>query len=144
MRLAAAVALLLCAPAFAQVPWPQPPCEPLVELRPVAEQAPRPIGTPVQLKGSCATVLEANDVGGAVAFWCRQTAPKPPLLYLYAVRWSAITPDMLLDAAMLGLPGGDNRDRIQAMQQRHQTEHVLDMCDVWDGMRARIDAAKPQ
>lgn len=141
----ATLAATLLAPALApaQVPWPQLPCIISPPQHALPNPVPRPVGTPQQLQGSCTAVYEANAIGGAVAFWCRQRAPKPPVLYLYAVRWSAVTPEMLADIAKLGLPGADNRDRIRDMQARHQTQHVLDMCDVWGPMRERIDAARP-
>lgn len=102
----------------------------------------KPIGLPEQFGGSCTTVLEVNRIGGAAAFWCKQRAVKPPLLYLYAVEWNAVTPALLADFSHLGTPG-DNRQRIADMQAKYQTRHVLDMCDVWGPARERINAARP-
>lgn len=136
-------ALLAPMLALAQIPWPQPPCVLSPPRHALPDPVPRPIGTPQQLQGSCTAVYEANTFGGAVAYWCKQRAPKPPLLYMYAVRWSAVTAEMLTDFAKLGLPGGDNRDRIRDMQAKYQTMHVLDLCEVWGPMRLRIDAARP-
>ena len=142
--LAALVLLCTWPPAQAQLTAPLPVCVEVDVLKPPrAVPLPvKPIGLPVQLKGSCTTVLEANTEGAAAAFWCKQTAPKPSILYLYAVEWSAITPAMVTDYATLGLPG-DNRARIQSMQVKYQTKNVLDMCNVWGPARDRINAARP-
>lgn len=130
--------------AVAQVPWPPVgECAEGEPLRPLPAVQSRPICTPQQIGGSGITVIEGNERGGAIAFWCKQKAPKEPILYLYAVEWDALTRTMLLDAVMLGLPG-DNRARIQAMQARHQTRHVFDMCDVWWPAKDRITAARPK
>jgi hypothetical protein len=93
--------------------------------------------------GSCdIATIEVNTIGGAVAYWCRRPAPLPPLLYLYAVRWDAVTTPMMIDWMKLGLPG-DDPERIVAMQTKFQTANVMDMCDVWGPARERINAAMP-
>ncbi|MGK2898358.1 MAG: hypothetical protein ACSLE9_06695 [Burkholderiaceae bacterium] len=105
--------------------------------------AAKPQGLPQQLGGTCGTaIVEANATGAAAAFWCRNPAPQPATLYLYAVRWSAITAPMLLVYAQQGLPGV-NAERIRAMQAKYQTANVWDMCDVWEPAIARINASMP-
>lgn len=86
----------------------------------------------------CRTLIEANAIGGAAAMVCPQTG-KPPLVYLYAVRWSVVTPEMVADFTALGLPG-DSKERIRAMQAKYQTMNAWDMCDVWGPMRERVNA----
>lgn len=135
----------------AQVTLPLPAC---ADRPPLPLQTPaKPIGLPVPLPPlpasptapgqpiDCgAPMLEANAIGGAAAFMCKSAAG--PVLYLYAVRWSALTPAMVADFAALALPG-DNAERIRAMQATYQTSNVYDMCDVWGPMRDRINAAIP-
>lgn len=148
MKLVTFLLLALFTPSIAlsQIPWPLPECVESPPLRALPKPVPRPIGTPLQLKGSCPAVYELNEYGLAVAFWCKQAPPKPPVLHLYAVRTEFVQshPELLVDIAMLGLPGADNRDRIQQLQSKYQTVHVLDMCEVWEPMRSRIDAARPK
>jgi hypothetical protein len=144
-------ALLTATFAQAQVSLPLPAC---VDRAPLPLQMPaKPIGLPPALPApaiapptssstNCGpAMLEANAVGGAAAYYCRQPGGAP-VLYLYAVRWSAVTPAMVADFAALGLPG-DNAERIRAMQATYQTSNVYDMCDVWGPMRERINAAMP-
>lgn len=148
MMIRAAFVLLAIAAAWsaprAQMTSPLPEC--VTATQPPAPRAlptpAKPIGLPEQFGGSCTTVLEVNRIGGAAAFWCKQRAVKPPLLYLYAVEWNAVTPALLADFSHLGTPG-DNRQRIADMQAKYQTRHVLDMCDVWGPARERINAARP-
>lgn len=103
----------------------------------------KPPGVPPQLGGTCTlAVIETNAIGGAAAYWCPQPAPLPPHLSIDAVRWSEVTPAMLVDFAQLGLPG-DNAERIRAMRAKYQTANVADMCDVWGPARLRINAAMP-
>ena len=121
------------------VTFPLLPCLESQTVRPFGAAA-APLGLPAQLGGTCALVVEVNAVGAAAAFLC----PAPPngtrAGYLYAVRRSAITSDMLLDYAALALPG-DTKARMQSMQAKYQTSHILDMCDVWGPARERINAA---
>ena len=138
----AALLALLSIAAQAQLALPLQPC---TADRPdlAVPAAVRPAGLPQQLGGQCTLgVIEANANGAAAAYWCAHPAPAPATLYLYAVRWSAITPAMLADYAQLGLPG-DNAERIRAMQAKYQTANVADMCDVWGPAIARINAAMP-
>ena len=136
------ILLVLATAAQAQIALPLLPCQDIVTPRPLTA-AVRPAGLPPQLSGTCGTpVLESNTTGAAAAYWCTNPPPAPPALYLYAVRWSAITAPMLADFARLGLPG-DNAARIVAMQAKYQTESVWDMCDVWEPARERINAAMP-
>lgn len=134
--------VLLSVAANAQIALPLQPC---ITDRPdwPVPTAAKPAGLPQSLGGQCGLpIVEANAVGAAAAYWCAQPAPQPAKLYLYAVRWSAITPAMLVDYAALGLPG-DNAERIRAMQAKYQTSNVFDMCDVWEPAIARINAAMP-
>lgn len=137
---AAALALLAAAPrALGQAGTPLPACV-AAAPRP-APPAVAPACLPAALGGPGALILEANATGAAAAWWCAP-AGGAVSLQLYAVRWSAITPAMVLDFAVLGL-AGDNSARIKAMRERHQTGHALDMCDVWGPIRERINAAMP-
>lgn len=140
--LAAVAALAAALPARAQIALPLLPCQDIVAPRPLTT-AVRPAGLPPQLGGSCtAPIIESNATGAAVAWWCPRAAPQPPLLHLYAVRWDYINATLLLDYATLGLPG-DNAERVRAMTARYQNQSVWDMCDVWEPMRERINAAMP-
>ena len=144
MRRFATTALLalLSTAAQAQLALPLQPCSADRPDLPVPA-AVRPAGLPQQFGGQCTLgVIEANATGAAAAYWCARPAPAPAALYLYAVRWSAITPSMLADYAMLGLPG-DNAERIRAMQAKYQTANVADMCDVWGPAIDRINASMP-
>lgn len=137
-----ALLALLSTAAQAQLAVPLQPCAADRPDLPVPA-AVRPAGLPQQLGGQCTLgVFEANANGAAVAYWCAHPAPTPATLYLYAVRWSAITPAMLADYAQLGLPG-DNAERIRAMQARYQTANIADMCDVWGPAIDRINASMP-
>jgi len=138
--IAALIALFTIA-ANAQILIPLQPCITDRPDLPLPTPA-KPVGLPQQMQGDCTSVIEANGVGAAAAFWCKRPAPQPPKLYLYAVRWDAITPAMLTDYAALGLPG-DNAERIRAMQAKYQTKSAWDMCEVWEPMRERINAAMP-
>jgi len=141
--LIAIAGLLLASIVNAQVSLPLPPCE---NRPPLPLQVPtRPAGLPPPLTEAptCeAPMLEANAIGGAAAWFCKPAIGGAPVLYLYAVRWSALTPAMVADLAQLALPG-DNAERIRAMQAKHQTTNVFDMCDVWGPMRERINSSIP-
>ena len=135
-------ALMVATTAQAQIALPLLPCMDIVTPRPVTT-ALRPAGLPPQYGGTCSLpIIESNATGAAAAYWCATPPPASPALYLYAVRWSAVTVPMLADFALLGLPG-DNAERIRAMRAKYQTENVWDMCDVWEPMRERINAAMP-
>ena len=136
-------ALMFAATAQAQIALPLLPCMDIVTPHPLTTPL-RPAGLPPQYGGSCSLpIIESNATGAAAAYWCATPPPAPPALYLYAVRWSAVTVPMLADFALLGLPG-DNAERIRAMRAKYQTENVWDMCDVWQPMRERINAAMPK
>lgn len=110
---------------------------------PGAVPAPYPPPLPQQLGGKCTSiVVEANAKGGAVGWWCARMEPDPAAIHLYAVTWDKVTAPMLIDFARLGLPG-DNSDLIRSMQSKYATLHVADMCDVWIGMRDRLNAIRP-
>lgn len=134
------LALAFATPAAAQVTFPLPPCEARPPLPVPAASA--PAGLPMQWGGSCTAAVEANTVGAAAALFCPRPVG-PAAAYLYAVRWSAVTPAMAADFAMLGLPGGDGRERVRAFQAKYQTANVWDMCDVWGPARERFNAAMP-
>ena len=135
-------ALMFATAVQAQIALPLQPCMDIVTPRPLTA-ALRPAGLPPQYGGTCsAPIIESNATGAAAAYWCAASPPSPPALYLYAVRWNAMTVPMLADFALLGLPG-DNAERIRAMRAKYQTENVWDMCDVWEPMRGRINAAMP-
>ena len=116
-------------------------CGPAAPPGPVP--APYPPALPQQLGGKCTSiVVEANAKGGAVGWWCARTEPDPAAIHLYAVTWDKLTAPMLIDFARLGLPG-DNAELIRSMQSKYATLHVADMCDVWIGMRDRLNAIRP-
>jgi hypothetical protein len=136
--LTALACVLVSLPAHGQpVTFPLPACidRPLLPVPAVSA----PAGLPAQWGGSCSLTLESNSKGGAALLVCPQPSG-PPRHNLYAVRWPAVTPAMMADAAMLGLPG-DNAARVQAMLARYGTLHVLDMCDVWGHARDRFNSA---
>jgi hypothetical protein len=63
-------------------------------------------------------------------------------LYLYAVRWDAVTSGLVTDL-VLGALASAQTTAIQAAHAKHQTRNVRDMCEVWGPARERILAAKP-
>lgn len=138
MRVFAAAGLFAAFSAGAQIHWPLPPCDGPA-LTHALPTPPLPVGLPPQIGGACSVEIEANDVGFAAALICPAQHGKPAA-YIYAVRRSAITASMVMDFAMLGLPG-DNATRIRDMQARHQTANVWDMCDVWGPARERFNTA---
>ena len=136
--------------AYGQITLPIPMC---INRDALAVQDPvRPLGLPPPAPNpsliaakttttlvSCGTpMLEANPIGGAVAYFCKAPKVVEPTLYLYAVRWRDVTTAMLEDFALLSTPG-DNLNRIQEMAKKYQTNNVWDMCDVWGPMRERIN-----
>jgi hypothetical protein len=144
-RIFLAVVLLAICGAYALAQPVTAPLEPCITDRPdlPLPMVTKPLGTPLQMQGQCGpAIVEANAIGAAAAWWCPRPAPLPPVLVPYAVRWSDLTPAMLADYALLGLPG-DNAARMAAMQAKYQTSHFLDMCDVWGPARERINAAMP-
>jgi hypothetical protein len=145
-RLFLVIMMLFLVGAYALAQPVAIPLQPCITDRPdLALPTPvKPIGVPAQMPGGSCDIatIEVNTVGGAVAYWCRRPAPLPPLLYLYAVRWDAVTTPMMIDWMKLGLPG-DDPERIVAMQGKFQTANVMDMCDVWGPARERINAAMP-
>lgn len=142
-RLFAALSLVLSSLAHAQVTLPLPAC---VDRPPLPLQTPtRAAGLPPPLTETptCgAPMIEANAIGGAAAWFCKPAIGGAPVLHLYAVRWKDLTPAMVADFSQLALPG-DNAERIRAMQAKHQTANVFDLCDVWGPMRERINASIP-
>lgn len=132
------LALLLPLAAHAQMTWPLPAC---VERAALPKPAPfTPGGFPVQWSGACTTGVEVNAVGAAAVMFCPQPAVGGYQISMYAVRWSAVTSAMVADFAALPM-AADKPAAIRAMQQRHATAHVWDMCDVWGPARERWNTA---
>lgn len=125
-------------PACAALPRPVPLPVPAASA---------PTGLPPDLGGSCtAQIYEINQHGAAAAWWCT-TIKAPPAdadLWVYAVLWESVTPGMLADWAQLALAGTDKKALILSMSTRYQTLNILDMCDVWSPMVARVNAARPK
>ena len=149
------VLIALLAPLLMLAQTTKPPLSRLLDgdgfLRacgPVAPPGPSPAapsvpGLPAQLKGPCTSiVVEANLKGGAVGWWCPKITPETAQIQLYATTWEALTLPMMIDFARLGLPG-DNAELIRSMQVKYATLHVADMCDVWVGLRDRLNASRP-
>ncbi len=136
-------ALILAAaalPAIAQS-WLTGPCADVAQPRPVPTTAAKPICLPAPQGAGTAPVLESNEFGAAAAWWCKRTG-KEPLLYLYAVRWDAVTTSLVTDLVLGALSSGKTA-AIQSTTAKHQTMHIRDMCDVWGPAASRIVAAKP-
>lgn len=127
-------------PAIAQA-WLAMPCADASAPRAVPTTAAKPICLPAPQGAGTAPVLESNEFGAAAAWWCKRPG-KEPLLYLYAVRWDAVTTALVTDLVLGALSSGKTA-AIQNTTAKHQTMHVLDMCDVWGPAASRIAAAKP-
>lgn len=127
-------------PASAQT-WLTTPCTGIAPPRPVPTTSVKPICLPAPQGAGTVPVLESNEFGAAAAWWCKR-AGKEPLLYLYAVRWDAVTTALVTDLVFGALSTGKTA-AIQTVTARHQTSHILDMCDVWGPAASRIAAAKP-
>lgn len=102
-------------------------------------------GLPKQLKGTvCTEALVTADIKGAAAgWWCPKVTPENAQLALYAVKWDAITLPMLIDFGSLLLPGVDTAVRLLEMQTKYQSLSILDMCDIWNPLAARLNAIYP-
>lgn len=133
--------LLLAGPALAQT-WLTSPCSVAGPLYPVPTTAAKPQCLPAPKGAGTAPIVESNIAGAAAAWWCKQPGGKPPVLYLYAVRWEAITPALVTDL-VLGALAGARTGAIQTATLKHQTTDIRDMCDVWGPAVPRIAAAKP-
>lgn len=140
MKTLVALALLLSGMAHAQT-WLTSPCEVVDDpLYPVPTTAAKPVCLPAPAGAGTAPVLETNGVGMAGAWWCKGS--KAPVLYLYAVRWEALTTAMLTDAALVAL-SSSKTSAIQAHALKYQTSDIRDMCDVWGPAVDRIRASRP-
>lgn len=142
------IRVLLCAalvgvvePATAQT-WLTTPC--IDSARPlyaVPTTAPKPICLPAPAGAGTALIVEVNDFGTSAGWWCKRSG-KDPALYLYAVRWEAVTPALVMDLA-LGALSSSKTTAIQSVQAKHQTDDIRDMCDVWGPMAPRLLAVRP-
>ncbi len=120
-----------CAPTPRVPPLPVPPV--------VARS-----GLPTQLGGNCTEALVTADSNGAAAgWWCPQPSPDNARVRLFAVKWSAITLPMLIDFGKLALPLVDREAAITEMNRKYSSLHILDMCDVWNPLVARLNAIYP-
>ena len=142
MKLAALAMCLVSAVASAQT----------LTCTDAAPGAPRLPFPPASIKPAClptplGIVIESNSVGAAAAWWCpgltQGAWSTPPALYLYAVRWSAVKPEMMADVLRL-FEGGASQQAVQATTAKYQTQSVMEMCDVWGPAWARILASKPK
>lgn len=134
----AATLALSALPVHGQpVTFPLAPC---VD-RPTALTVPAPgtpPGKPAQWGGQCSTHLHTSTVGAAALMLCPRPGGGTPLVGLYAVRWSALTPAMAGEFA--ALPFQPAASAVE-FQRKYATQHVLDMCDVWGPARERWNAA---
>jgi hypothetical protein len=139
-----ALCAILASGAAASQTWLTAQCAALADpIYPVPTTAAKPACLPAPAGTGTAPIVESNDSGIAGAWWCKaSSASKPPRLYLYAVRWDAMTTAMLADAAIVALSGSKTA-AMQAHLLKYQTSDIRDMCDVWGPARDRILAAKP-
>jgi hypothetical protein len=140
-----AILLIMVAPLCSAQAWLDPSkcVVSSTPLYPVPTTATKPAVLPSPKGAGTVPIVEVNDAGVAVAWWKNPTKTTPPVLYLYAVRWDAITPGLATDLLGIALASSPTA-AIQSTTLKHQTEHILDMCDVWGPAAARITAAKPQ
>jgi hypothetical protein len=143
------VAALFLQPAHAQLLMPDgkinTACNPTPRVPPLALPTPRlPPGLPKQFGGSCTEALvTADGTGAAIGWWCPKVTPEQAQLALYAVTWDAITLPMLVDAGRILLTS-DKAALLLEMQTKYQSLHILDMCNVWGPLAARLNAIYPE
>lgn len=147
MTLKAALITILAAmiPAFAGAQaWLTTPCVESDEpLYPVPTTAPKPVCLPAPQGAGSLPVVETNGVGVAVAWWCKGSSlAKPPLLYLYAVRWDYVSTGLVTDL-LLGALSSSKTSAIQTTLKKHQNSDIRDMCDVWGPAVERIRTSRP-
>lgn len=109
---------------------------------PAPTTAAKPVCLPSPAGAGTAPIVEINESGMAGAWWCKGSSGKAPTLYLYAVRWDALTVEMLADATLVALSTAKTT-AIQGHLAKYQTRDIVDMCEVWGPARERILAAKP-
>jgi hypothetical protein len=115
--------------------------EPPLPVPPPPRFAP---GLPKQFKGPCTEALiTGNWKGGAVGWWCPKVTPEKAQIAIYAVTWESLTLPMLVDFGMLLMPGVDNSAKMLEMQTKYQSLSILDMCDIWNPIAARLNAIYP-
>jgi hypothetical protein len=115
--------------------------EPPLPVPPPPRFAP---GLPKQFKGQCTEALiTGNWKGGAVGWWCPKVTPEKAQIAIYAVTWESLTLPMLIDFGMLLMPGVDNAAKMLEMQTKYQSLSILDMCDIWNPIAARLNAIYP-
>lgn len=109
---------------------------------PAPTEAPKPACLPAPAGAGTNIIVESNPYGMAAGWWCKGTSKTPPRFYLYAMRWSALSPALMFDAALVAM-STSKAAAIQAHQRKWQTSDIRDLCDVWGPMAPRLLAVRP-
>ena len=117
---------------------PIPPCvtEPtgIYPLQPVTA----PPTLPRELGGTgTKAIVEVNLNGGVAGWWSIVDGQRR--FSAYAVRWSAVTPEMRSDfMGLFSIPLEQRREAIRVMLEKHQRQNFFNMGDVWCGDWRRL------
>jgi hypothetical protein len=98
--------------------------------------------------GTCGSYIADSNANGIVfGYWCQTAPDKTPRPWMWAVRWSALSPDMAASFLAIKL-AADPGEAARLHQVKYATMSFWDMADVWcepasSDWRVRFNAAQP-
>ena len=100
-----------------------------------------------KIGGTCGSyIADANAAGIAFGYWCQTAPDKTPRPWMWAVRWSSLTPEMMASFLAIKL-AADPGEAARLHQVKYATMSFWDMADVWcepaSDWRVRFNAAQP-